>query len=177
MQILSELKTQDQDVLDALKEEEKFSVFIKGIKALYQILTNMHESANILNLIDTKYTMDIEVFCQEIDQGLKSMDKVTSLLENDFGISSKLMKAKSTKDKILNSEATIDEGFESILKDKYNNICSLCATYISNGDEKENEKAELHLPERRLVFNNKKGEQQTYHNYCINLWINKTKML
>lgn len=176
LKILNELKTEDQEVLDALKEEEKFSVFIKGIKALYQILTNMHESTNILNRVDTKYTMDIEVFCQEIDQGLKTMNAISSLLNTDFGISPKLMKTKSTKDKILNSEETIDEGFESIIKDKYNNICSLCATYISNGDEKENEKAELHLPERRLVFNNKKGEQQTYHNYCINLWINKTKM-
>jgi hypothetical protein len=60
--LLNELKTQDQDVLDALKEEEKFGVFLKGIKALYQILTNMHDTTQILDFIDTKYAMDIEVF-------------------------------------------------------------------------------------------------------------------
>lgn len=64
--ILNELKTQEEEVLDALKEEEKFTTFLKGIKALYQIITNMRESAELLDLIDTKYAMDIEVFCQVI---------------------------------------------------------------------------------------------------------------
>ena len=163
--ILNELKDQDQEVLDALKDEEKFLTFLKGIKALYQILINMQESAEILDLIDTKYAMDIEVFCQELKQGLKTMQKILSIIDKDLGISEKLIKPLSMKEKILGCEEATDEGFTSIQKDKYNNICSLCATYISNGQDKDNEHNELHLPERRLVFNNMKEEQQTYHNY------------
>lgn len=171
--LLNELKTQEEDILDALKAEEKFNVFLKGVKALFQILTNIHESVELMEPIDTRYAMDIEVFCQELTQGLKTMHTILKILEDDFGISQGLMKPSDMKERILNNEAAIEEGFTAVQKDKYNNIWSLCATYVHTGDDRDQEKQELHLPERRLVFNNMKEEQQTYHNYCINLWINK----
>ena len=99
------------------------------------------------------------------------MTKILNILDNDLGISSKLLNPISMKEKILSNESALEEAFTSVQIDKYNDMCSLWATYITNGESKEKE--ELHLPERRLVFNNMKGEQQTYHNYCINLWINK----
>lgn len=171
--ILNEMKTQEEDVIDALKEEEKFTTFLKGIKALFQIMSNLHKSVELLDMIDTEFAMDIEVFCQELQQGLETSQKILKLLDEDLGISYRLMQPLKMENKILYDESVIEEGFSSIQRDKYNNMCSLCATFVSNGDEKDREKEELHLPERRLVFNNSSEEQQTYHNYCINLWINK----
>ena len=163
--ILNDLKTQEQEVLDSLMEEEKFLIFLTGIKALYQIFSNMHESSEILDLVDTKYAMDIEVYCEEIRQGLEKIKKILKILDKDLGISENLMKPITMKDKILSNEVAIEEGFTAIQRDKYNNMCSLCATYISHGEDKNKQSDELHLPERRLVFNNQKEEQQTYHNY------------
>jgi hypothetical protein len=105
------LSTQNEEVLDALKEEEKFTTFLKGIKALYQIIINISDSIELVNRIDTKYAMDIEVFCQEVKQSILTMQKILNILDERLGISSKLMKPISMKEKILNDDLIIDEGF------------------------------------------------------------------
>lgn len=189
--ILNELTTQEVEVLDLLKEEEKFTTFLKGIKALFQIATNLSDSIELLDLIDTKYAMDFEVFFQQLKQTKGNMQQILDILDQKMGISANLMKTQGMRGGMFGGKPNTDEfsaydgdsnndkrflGSEeqsSIQRDKFNNICSLCATYISPGEDKDIEKQELHLPERRLVFNNNKEEQQTYHNYCINLWINK----
>ena len=50
--ILNEIQRQDPTVVDAMKQESKLIVFIKGIKWLNQILTNMHGTVGLLHYID-----------------------------------------------------------------------------------------------------------------------------
>ena len=50
--ILNEIQRQDSAVVDAMKQEPKMIVFIKGIKWLNQILTNMHGTVELLHYID-----------------------------------------------------------------------------------------------------------------------------
>ena len=52
LSILNEIKRQDPAVLEAMKQEGKFIVFIKGIKSLNQILRNMHYTVELLHHID-----------------------------------------------------------------------------------------------------------------------------
>lgn len=95
---------------------------MKGIKALSQILKNFQESAEILEPINNKYTMDIEVFCQEINQCMQKMKEIEKLLDDNIGISPMLMRPIGMEEKVLATEASVSEGFRAIQRDKYNCI-------------------------------------------------------
>ena len=168
---LSEMKNYGEDALDIIREDQKFTVFLKGIKALYQVVTNIHTSLDQISKIKTRFSNDFEQYLNLIKQCLIFMKKMISILDSDIGICSKLLDPQLMNNKIIADETAIEDGLSAIHKHRYNNMCSLWATYILNGDS-DKEKEELHLPERRLVFNNHNEEQQTYHNYWINLWIN-----
>lgn len=170
--ILKEIKSLEPDVIIALKQEDKFNVFLKGLKVLYQITSNIHTSLCLIDKVDTDFAIDFEVYCQQAEQSLKTMKKIMDILDSPISVSSKLLTPQIMFKKILSDEAILEDGFLSIQRDKYSNMCSLCWTYISNNEGKEGDSF-LQIPERWLVFNNTNEEQQTYHNYCINLWINK----
>ena len=169
--LLNEIKCLNPEVIEELKKEDKFTVFIKGIKVLYQIVFNMHTCLNLIGNVDTHFAIDIEEYWQQTNQGLNSMKKITKILDSNIGLSQSHFAPQIMNERFFSNEAIIDEGFLSIQRDKYSNMCSLCWTYISNSDSKDKEN--LYVPERWIEFCNINEEQQTYHNYCINLWINK----
>jgi len=76
------------------------------------------------------------------------------VLHNELGISKSLFEVKPT----------IDLSVERICA---HCLCSIGPDYKGDGD-----KEELHIGERALNF--KKGDQMMiFHNFCINLWVNK----
>lgn len=80
-----------------MKNEEKFIIFVKGIKSLFQILNNLHTTVELVDQINdtpgifkdnydciAQFAMDMEVYLQELKQGVKSMNKILSLLDTEY---------------------------------------------------------------------------------------------
>ena len=119
---LKAMKNFGEEVLDIIREDQKFTVFLKGIKALYQVAFNTETSLEIISKARSQYSTEFEQYLKQIKLGLNSIKNMINILDSDIGISSKLLNPLLMKSKILDSVVALEDSFSSIYKNKYNNM-------------------------------------------------------
>ena len=86
-QVLNEMAALPENVTVLIKEDEKFSTYLKGMKVLFQMVENYRCSVKMVSKLETENMLDFETFLQELQVIKVLKSEILDILENKLKIS------------------------------------------------------------------------------------------